>query len=241
VANVFIEQPAIMASNRKVMVEEAFKPEVSWNYGISLTHKFKVARKNATLVIDAFRTDFENKIVTDLDRNAQEIHLYNLKGTSYANSFQTELNYEPIKRLEVRLAYKWQDVRTTYSGNLLQKPLIANNRVLFNIAYATKFDKWKFDATAKWFGQNRIPNTSGNPDGLRMESYSKPYYTFNAQVTRGFKKFEMYIGAENIFDFVQANQIIDPKNPFGNYFDASMIWGPVMGRVIYVGFRMSIK
>jgi outer membrane receptor for ferrienterochelin and colicin len=241
VANVFIEQPAIMASNRKVMVEEAFKPEVSWNYGISLTHKFKVARKNATLVIDAFRTDFENKIVTDLDRNAQEIHLYNLKGTSYANSFQTELNYEPIKRLEVRLAYKWQDVRTTYSGNLLQKPLIANNRVLFNIAYATKFDKWKFDATAKWFGQNRIPNTSGNPDGLRMESYSKPYYTFNAQVTRGFKKFEMYIGAENIFDFVQANQIIDPKNPFGNYFDASMIWGPVMGRVIYVGFRMIIK
>ncbi|MES2779680.1 MAG: TonB-dependent receptor [Bacteroidota bacterium] len=241
VANVFIEQPAIMASNRKVVVEEAFKPEVSWNYGISFTHKFKVARKNATLVIDAFRTDFENQIITDLDQNAQEIHLYNLKGQSYANSFQTELNYEPIKRFEVRLAYKWQDVRTTYNGSLLQKPLIAKDRILFNVAYATKFDKWKFDATAKWFGQNRIPNTAANPDGLRMDTYSKPYYTFNAQVTRGFKKFEVYLGAENIFDFVQSNQIIDSGNPFGNYFDASMIWGPVMGRVIYVGFRMSIK
>ncbi|MES2559493.1 MAG: TonB-dependent receptor [Bacteroidota bacterium] len=241
VANVFIEQPAIMASNRTVVVEEAFKPEVSWNYGISFTHKFKVARKNATFVVDAFRTDFENQVVTDLDRNAQEVHLYNLKGQSYANSFQTELNYEPIKRFELRLAYKWQDVRTTYSGSLLQKPLIAKDRILFNIAYATRFDKWKFDATAKWFGQNRIPNTSANPDGLRMETTSKPYYVFNTQVTRGFKKFEVYLGAENIFDFVQSSQIIDSNNPFGNYFDASMIWGPVMGRVIYVGFRMSVK
>lgn len=241
VANPFIEQPAIMASNRIVITEEALKPEVSINYGISFTHKFKVSGKNATLVMDAFRTDFENQVVTDLDRNAQEVRLYNLKGKSYANSFQTELNYEPLKRFEIRLAYKWQDVRTTYSGNLLQKPLIAKDRILFNVAYATKFDKWKFDATVKWFGQNRIPNTSANPDGLRMEAYSKPYYTVNTQVTRGFKKFEVYIGAENLFDFIQTNQIIDSQNPFGNYFDASMIWGPVMGRVMYIGFRMSIK
>lgn len=241
VANVFIEQPAIMASNRKVIVEEAFKPEVAVNYGISFTHKFKVSGKNATLVVDAFRTDFENQVVTDLDRNAQEVRLYNLKGKSYANSFQTELNYEPIKRFEIRLAYKWQDVRTTYSGSLLQKPLIAKDRILFNVAYATKFDKWKVDATVKWFGQNRIPNTAANPDGLRMEAYSKPYYTFNTQVTRGFKRFEVYLGAENLFNFIQTHQLIDSQNPFGNYFDASLIWGPVMGRVVYIGFRMSIK
>jgi outer membrane receptor for ferrienterochelin and colicin len=241
VANVFVEQPFLMASNRKVIVEETFKPEVAWNYGISLTHKFKIARQNATLVMDFFRTDFQNQIVTDLDQSAQEVHLYNLKGQSYSNSFQTEFNYEPIKHLEVRLAYKWQDVRTNYHGTLLQKPLIARDRILFNIAYATKFDKWKFDATFKWFGQNRIPTTATNPAGLQMENYSKPYYTVNAQVTRAFKRFEVYAGAENLFNFIQQQQIIDPINPFGNYFDASLIWGPVMGRVFYAGFRMSIK
>ena len=241
VANVFVEQPFLMASNRKVIVEETFKPEVAWNYGISLTHRFKIARQNATLVMDFFRTDFQNQIVTDLDQSAQEVHLYNLKGQSYSNSFQTEFNYEPIKHLEVRLAYKWQDVRTNYHGTLLQKPLIARDRILFNIAYATKFDKWKFDATFKWFGQNRIPTTATNPAGLQMENYSKPYYTVNAQVTRAFKRFEVYAGAENLFNFIQQQQIIDPINPFGNYFDASLIWGPVMGRVFYAGFRMSIK
>lgn len=241
VANIFIENPGIMASSRTVIVEEQFRPEVAWNYGVSLTHKFSLIQRNAVLVIDFYRTDFENQIVADLDRNAQEIRFYNLKGMSYSNSFQAELNYEPVKRFEVRLAYKFQDVKTTYHGMLLEKPLIARNRVLVNLAYATKFDKWKFDFTTKWFDRNRIPNTSGNPDGLRFDAYSKPYVTLNAQVTRAFKKFEVYLGAENLLNYVQPNQIIDGGNPFGPYFDASLIWGPVMGRVMYAGFRMSIK
>jgi hypothetical protein len=241
IANVFVEQPFILASNRTVIIAESFKPEIAWNYGISLTHKFNIAHKNASLVVDFYRTDFQNQIVTDLDQHSQEVFMYNLKGQSYSNSFQMEFNYEPIKKFELRLAYKWQDVKTTYNGTLLQKPLIAKDRLLFNVAYATRFDKWKFDATVKWFGQNRIPNTRSNPVGLQLNTYSNPYYTMNSQVTRAFKKFELYAGAENIFNFIQQQQIIDPQNPFGNYFDASLIWGPVMGRVLYVGFRISIK
>jgi outer membrane receptor for ferrienterochelin and colicin len=241
VANVFVEQPFIMASNRRVVVTERFTPEIAWTYGVSLTHKFKVAQKNAVLVMDFFRTDFQNQIVTDLDQNPQQVVLYNLKGQSYSNSFQTEFNYEPVKHLEVRLAYKWQDVRTTYHGELLQKPLIAKDRILFNIAYATHYEKWKFDATVKWFGQNRIPNTTANPVAFQIEPYSKPYFVVNTQVTRNFKKFGIYVGVENLFNFIQQQQIIDAANPFGTYFDASMIWGPVMGRVLYAGFRMTIK
>ncbi len=241
VANVFIENPAAMASARKVIIEEKFNPEVSWNYGVSLTHKFKWFKRNATLVADYFRTDFENQVVADFDQHPQELRFYNLKGQSYSNSFQTEFIYEPLKRFELRLAYKWQDVKTTYHGRLLEKPLIARHRVLVNLAYATRFDKWKFDLTGKWFGRNRIPETATNPDGLRFNNYSENYYTVNAQITRAFKKFEVYIGGENLFDYTQQNQIIDGANPFGPYFDASLIWGPVMGRVLYTGIRLTIK
>jgi hypothetical protein len=54
------------------------------------------------------------------------------------------------------------------------------------------------------------------------------------------KKFDMYVGVENILDFKQSNPIIDAQNPFGksNYFDASMVWGPVFGRMIYSGLRL---
>ncbi|MFN5544712.1 MAG: TonB-dependent receptor domain-containing protein, partial [Bacteroidota bacterium] len=216
-------------------------PEVSWNYGTSLTHKFKLANKNTTIVADFFRTDFENQIVADLDKNSQEVYFYNLRGRSYANTFQAEVIYEPLKRFETRFAYKWQDVKTTYHTGLLEKPLIARNRLLANIAYATRFDIWKFDLTGKWFGRNRIPQTSANPAGLQMPAYSSNYFVVNAQITKAFKKFEVYSGVENLFNFVQTNQIIDAANPFGPYFDASLIWGPVMGRVVYAGFRLSIK
>jgi outer membrane receptor for ferrienterochelin and colicins len=241
VANVFIENAAVMASSRHIVVMDKFNPEVSWNYGASLTHKFKLANRNTTLVADFFRTDFENQIVADLDANPQELYFYNLKGRSYANTFQAELIYELVKRFETRFAYKWQDVKTAYQTGLLEKPLIAQNRLLVNFAYATRFDIWKFDLTAKWFGRNRIPNTSTNPDGFKMLSYSSSYYVVNAQVTKAFKKFEIYSGVENLFNFVQHNQIIDAANPFGPYFDASLIWGPIMGRVVYAGFRLSIK
>jgi hypothetical protein len=64
---------------------------------------------------------------------------------------------------------------------------------------------------------------------------------FNAQANRKFKKFELYAGVENIFNFIQQNQIVDAANPFGPNFDASLIWGPIMGRVLYAGFRMAIR
>jgi outer membrane receptor for ferrienterochelin and colicins len=197
--------------------------------------------KNSSFVADAFRTDFENQIVTDLDANAQQVLLYNLKGQSFSNSLQAEWNIEPIKKLELRLAYKWQDVQTTYGGNLLQKPLVNRSRILVNLGYATRFDKWKYDITYKWFDQARLPNTQGNPAGLQMMAYSPTYHIINAQVTRAFKKWEIYVGIENATNFVQSQQIIDPQNPFGTYFDASLIWGPIMGRVFYSGIRLTLK
>lgn len=241
VANIFTENAATLASSRTVIIKEQLNPEVAWNYGASLTHKFKFLNKNTTLVIDFYRTDFQNQVVADMDANPQQIIFYNLKGVSYSNSFQSEINYELAKKVELRLAYKWQDVKTTYHSELLEKPLIPMNRALVNVSYATKFDIWKFDFTTKWFGRSRIPNTSSNPDGLQFNAYSPQYFTLNGQITKAFRKFEIYVGVENILNFIQTNQIIDPAHPFGNYFDASMIWGPVMGRVIYTGIRFTIK
>jgi outer membrane receptor protein involved in Fe transport len=167
--------------------------------------------------------------------------LYNLKGKSYSNSFQTEIIYEPLKKLELRAAYKYQDVKATYNDVLLTKPLVAKHRILFNAAYATKFDKWKYDATLKWFGVQQLPSTADQPHNLHTSSKSPNYYTVNAQVTRAFKKWEMYVGVENAFNYMQHHQIIDAANPFGNHFDASAIWGPIMGRVIYTGLRWNLK
>lgn len=241
VANVFAENSAVLASSRQVVVKEKLLPEIAWNYGVSLTHKFQIKEREAIINTDFYRTDFINQVVVDADQDVDHVYFYNLTGKSYSNSFQAEFAFEPVKSLNLKAAYKWYDVRSTYNGTLLQRPMVSRDRVLFNAAYATRFDKWKFDFTAKWFGKSRLPNTSENLSEFRLNPFSEDYFTFNSQVTRAFKHFDIYLGGENLSNFKQYNAIIAANDPFGTNFDASMIWGPLMGRVIYVGFRYIIK
>ena len=63
----------------------------------------------------------------------------------------------------------------------------------------------------------------------------------SGQITRKFKRFDWYLGIENALNFTQENPIRGVDNPFGDEFDASMIWAPVMGRKIYSGIRISIN
>ena len=52
---------------------------------------------------------------------------------------------------------------------------------------------------------------------------------------------DIYVGAENVTDFFQQQVIVAADQPFSSYFDASMVWGPVSGRMLYAGWRMKIK
>jgi hypothetical protein len=189
--------------------------------------------------MDFFRTDFENQVVVDME-NPDKISFYNLDGTSYSNSFQGEFSFQPLQRLDVKLAYKYYDVKTTYREKLLEKPFVPKHRMLMNMDYVTEAEKWKFNFTVKWFGESRLPNTSSNPVEFQRPEKSDSYYTLMAQVTKKFRWFDVYAGGENLLDYRIPNPIIDPQNPFGNNFDATLIWGPVNGRIIYCGFRFKI-
>ena len=66
----------------------------------------------------------------------------------------------------------------------------------------------------------------------------------NAQITKTIgKQFPMdfYVGAENITNFLQPHPIVSAEQPFSANFDASMVWGPISGRMFYVGWRVKIK
>ena len=66
----------------------------------------------------------------------------------------------------------------------------------------------------------------------------------NAQVSKTVGKkypLDIYVGAENLANYFQKNVILAADQPFGQYFDASMVWGPVSGRMFYTGLRLKIK
>jgi outer membrane receptor for ferrienterochelin and colicins len=110
-----------------------------------------------------------------------------------------------------------------------------------NLAYATRFEKWKADFTWNWNGKKRLPDTSDSPEAFQRAGFSPEFSVLNAQISRGFRWGNIYLGGENFLNFTQNAPIVDPENPFGANFDASMIWGPIAGRVIYAGIRYKIK
>lgn len=248
-ANIFAENQAYLISNRTVQISPTggeiygLKPEIAWNYGASLQQEIKLFGRKSTIVADFFRTDFKDQVLTDLDASTHKILFYNLHGKSFANSFQTQWDFMPLKNFEVRAAYKYYDVQADYLNGRRQVPLMAKHRGFLNLAYATektgKEKFWSFDTTLNLVGKQRLPDTSKNPAGLRLPEYSAPFTTLNAQVARQLgPKTRLYAGAENITGYVQEKPILDAKNPFGNYFDAGMIYAPIMPTNIYLGLDL---
>ena len=247
-ASIFAENTSVFVSGRDVQIGGAttgkaygLNPEIAWNKGISFDQKLKLFQKDALLSLDFFRNDFTDQVVVDLE-NPRLVKFYNLRGRSYSNSFQAELNLEPLRKLEVRLAYRYFDVKTTYDGALLRRPLISADRAFISLDYS--IDGWKFDYTANYNGKKRIPNTTGNPVKYQLEANSPDFVLMNAQVSRTVGKkhpMDFYIGAENLGNYYQKNPIVAADQPFSPYFDASMVWGPVTGRMFYAGWRLKIK
>ncbi len=245
-ASIFAENIGHFASSRQFQIQGSqmgmpygLEIEESWNFGMNLTQTFHLGDKDLILSADGYHTRFENQVVVDLE-DPRLVRFYNLDGESYSNSLQFQAEFSPVKSFDLRLAYRFNDARTTFSGTLLEKPLSSRHRAFINAAYET-LNGWKFDATLNWQGKKRIPDTSPNPESFRLDEYSKAYYVVNAHISKGWKDhFELYAGSENLLNFRQTNPIIAADDAFGPYFDSSLIWGPVLGIHIYAGLRYRI-
>jgi outer membrane receptor for ferrienterochelin and colicins len=244
-ARIIAENNHLLATSRRLVIQEQPRMEKAFNYGVNLSRCFVIDGRKMTLSGEFYHTTFSDQVIIDMDQSTSDIYIYNLSGQAYSNSFQVEMLWEPIKNLDIVLAYRWNDVRVTQSGDLVRKPLVNRYKGLVNLSYATNLRKWQFDFTTQFNGDARLPDTSMNPKKDDKRDYQRPetspaYTIIHAQVSRFFRKWSVYAGVENLTDFVQKDPIIAAEDPFGNYFDSSMVWGPILGRKLYAGVRVSL-
>lgn len=250
-AYIFAENQQLFASSRTINVRDAqgsiygLDPEIAWNYGVSFLQKLYLWNRTLEFSADFYRTDFENQVVVDWETPSQ-IFFYNLNGRSYSNSFQTDLNYELIRDLNIRVTYKHYDVRIDYDNENLKKPLQPDYRFFVNLSYQTANRQdgknWRFDFTWNSLGNQRLPSTDTNPEAYRLPSSVPGYALVNAQVTKSFSKsFELYLGGENINNRIQANPILAADAPFSPFFDSTISYAPVLGEIYYLGFRYKLN
>lgn len=243
--NILAENSTILASSRNILFIGMDTPrmEEAWNFGLNISKHFDVGEKEIQLLVDAYRTDFVNQIVIDRDADAHQIRIYNLDGKSYSNCAQIQVDYELFKDFDMSLAFRYTDVKMTIDSSLREKPFVNRYKGLVTLSYAP--GTWQFDLITQFNGDSRIPDMSGNAtavkEGQTLER--SPFYVImNAQVTKKLgEHWELYAGGENLTNYKQNHPIVAADNPFGEDFDASMVWGPLSGIRGYVGARFQIK
>ena len=251
-SNPLAQNQFIFASGREIKLQMTdstlaygLEQEVAFNSGVSFEHEFRLTYMPATIGIDYFNTTFFQEVVVDRE-TAGEVSFYNMKNGTRANSTQVQLDLTPARRTEIRLAYRMFDVQSKYRfrspfiSEVLAKPFISKHRAFINVTQRTRND-WQFSTTATWNGPQRIAGEYKYQVNSSIPVYSPDFYNWNAQVSKTFKKkFEVYVGGENLLNFRQENPIQEAANPFDQNFDAGLVWGPIFGRMIYGGFRLRI-
>jgi len=238
--NLFSEYSGILATSRDVIISEQLEPEKALNFGVNLVQYFEAGDVSGNFIVDFYRTNFINQIIPDYDSDPSKVTFENLNGDSHSNILQAETGVNIFKNFDVKLSYKYSDVRYTQNGIEREYPFVAKHNVLGSVSYSPDDGSWNADLIAEWTGSKRLPSTESNPVEYQRPTTSDPYTMLNLQLTKRWELFEIYGGIENILDFKQEDPIIANNDPFGPYFDTSFIWGPTMGRSVYAGFRFLI-
>jgi outer membrane receptor protein involved in Fe transport len=245
--NLMAENLSLLASNRRLDFEEGLGGqardswEEAWNYGLNYTHHFKLAHRKSSASIDLYRTDFVRQVLVDVDQSPTTVYFYQVPGKSFANSVLATVQTEVLPGFDVKLAYKWQDVRATYSDGVMRRaPLLPRHRGLVTLDYTTPSKRWMFNLRTQIVGPQRLPDNSQIPHELTHDfpEVSPTYALLSGQVTRRFNpKFEMYLGGENLGNFQQHHAIIAATDPSSQYFNGSQLWAPMGGTVVNLGLR----
>lgn len=239
--NLFPENIALLVGSRDIVFAETLRPERAWNAGINATRRFKTGEMNWTLTADAYHTRFHNQFFPDYDTDPNLAIITNYTGISHSNGVQLELSTAWIRRLELRAAYNFLDVYRRENGEKVLLPFNARHKVLGVATFRTPGERWQFDANMHWYGRQRLPDTQLNPENLRRPDQSDAYTIAGVQVRRALKRFDLFAGCENLFDFRQRRPILGWEQPFARGFDPSFAWGPTRGREFYVGFNFKIE
>jgi len=251
--NLVAENISMLASNRTLVfnapIGTAETPGIveAWNYGLNFTQEFKIAGRTSSFSLDAYRTDFVRQVLVDVEHDYTQVFFYNLQGKSFSNSVLAVWQYTPLPGLEIKLGYKWNDVRSTFAtptpteGQLRTQPLVAKHRGLVTLDYTTPNKRWILNTHTQIVGPQRLPDNSQLPHPYAHDfpTITPTFALWNLQITRHWNKLDLYIGCENINGFQQHHAIIAASEPWSPYFNGAQVWAPMMRQIGYLGIRFA--
>ena len=234
------EHHYLIASGRTLKVGTAPLQEQAWNSGISGAFTIPAGDRNVLVNAEFYHTEFQHQAVVDYDSDPSRITIADLDGRSFSSTLQVDASCDIVEELNVLAAFRYNYVRCTYGGELMEKPLQSRYKGLLTLSWKPMMALWQVDLTLQLNGPGRVPEYVG-ADGTLVESHDFPAYPqLNLQVTREFRHFSLYVGGENLTNYRQPDPVVNAANPWSATFDPTLVWGPVHGIMAYAGLRMNI-
>lgn len=234
------ENSFLLSSGRVLKIDENLKQEKAWNYGLSAAFVIPVGEKSLKLNAEYYYTDFLMQTVANYDKEQESIVVENLDGKSYSHVFQVDASYELLRGLDATVAYRRNDVKCTYDGKLMEKPLTSRYKALVSLGYKTPLELWLIDVTLQLNGGGRLPLSSAPNGGVEYPVRYGAFEQLSAQITRRFRHVDVYFGGENLTGYRQKNPIRGAENPWSVAFDPTLIYAPVEGAMVYAGVRIKL-
>ena len=266
--NAIADNAAYLSSNRIYHFDEVnLAQERSMNTGLSTVFYIPMGNKELQLSGEYYHTKFLDGVIADMDRDLHGVTLYNMHDVAdaqyFSHNWQVEANMEILRGWTMTAAFRYTDVKQTSFNTianewqLRDKPLQNKFKGIITTSYQTPLKTWQFDLTAQFNGEGRMPDGFVIPEGSKQYrihngyTYHKWYPQLLGQVTKFFRTWSIYLGAENMTNFTQDNPIVGERgatkeghqfvNPHAANYDASMIWAPIHGWKIYLGFRWALE
>lgn len=252
VVNLFTEDHAALTGSRQVIIENELKPEESWN--VNLNYATTVSHNNGFIGFDAsvFYTYFTNKIVGDFITDPASIIYDNLEGHAISKGITINADVAFANTLKIITGITLMDVyqKEKRAGEEVKIPQLFAPRVsgTYSISYFVDRLGLSFDLTGRLNGPMYLPVV---PNDFRPAQ--SPWFTImNLQVTKAFTNgLEFYAGVKNILNFIPADPLLRPFDPFnknvtennpdGYTFDTSYNYAPVQGIKGFTGLRYTLQ
>ena len=253
---------------------DSLAQEQSLNTGLSTVFYIPLGKKELQLSGEYYYTVFADGVIADMDRSLHGVTLYNMHDVEnaeyFSHNWQVEATMEILRGWTMTAAFRYTDVKQTSFNSavgeyqLRDKPLQNKFKGIITTSYQTPLKTWQFDLTAQFNGEGRMPDGFVIPEGSKQyhtlangQVYHKWYPQLLGQVTKFFRTWSIYLGAENMTNFTQDSPIVGDRlevkgerqeargtgfiNPHSSTYDASMIWAPIHGWKLYLGFRWALE
>lgn len=261
VVNVFTEDHAALTGARKVVVSDDLDPERSYNVNFNVHKKFTGAGWFMVAEAAAWYTYFNNRIIADLTSNASEVRYENLNGHAISRGISLNTDLHTMSGIKASIGATFQDVVSVSGKKKTRQLLTEKFSATWTISYRFKRSGLNIDYSGNLYSPMQLP-LSGPLDP--RPGYSPWWSNQNLQFTIPAKRFEIYAGIKNIFNWTPplkpfliarshdpfdkevlfdgaGNPVVTPGNPYALTFDPAYLYAPNQGRRVFAGMRYTLK